>query len=1076
MDAHTSAPPVVAVVITSDPGPWLEENLAALRAQDYPNLSVLVIDAGSSDDPTPRVASVLPRAYVRRLRQHVGYATAINEVLETVEGASHYLFCHDDVAPDPDVVTIMLEESFRSNAAVVTPKLVDWDQPDRLLQVGESVDKTGVPAGLADRGELDQSQHDSVRDVFCAPGGCTLVRADLFKALGGLDPDIDLFGDDINLSWRVQVAGGRIVAAPAARVRHLEAIRSGRRPGWEGKKAAIRAQGQQEVHRIRTLFTCYSLFHLLRVLPQALILSLAQAAIQLSTGRGPEAVNSAAAWPRALRRPRRLLRARRQVQRHRSISDSEVRRMQMRGSARIRDFIRSLTAPQPDEARHMAAVPATRAPSANPAQWRIPLIAWCLVVVVVLIGTRGLLGRQLPAVAGMPVTSGGVSHWWRLWFSGWRPDGLGSPAAAPPALALLGLGGTVLLGGVGLLQQLLVIGPLFIGPLGVYRVTRPFHSALSRAAALVVYAAIPVQYNALGGGRWAGLVVYAVAPWLLAGLCRAAGDAPWSSQLPLWVSVTGLGVLTAVAAAFVPATLVVVALIGLGLLLGSVLAGQVRAGLRAFGTSLAVAAVAVVLLLPWSADVLASRTALFGVKLGAAGRLGLGTVLTFHTGRAGGLLIWAFLLAAALPLFIGGSWRLAGAARLWGVAVVLWSVVWAGSRGWLPVPMAVPEVFLAPAAAALALSVALSVATFELDLRQHKFGWRQLAPTAAVIAVAIGSLPALAAAAGGRWHVPRRDFSSTLSFLHDPTAHGAYRVLWLGDPQVLPLGSWWLEDSVGFATSESGMPDVTNQWPPPASGATPLLASDLRLARAGLTTNLGHLLAPMAVRYLVVPSRLAPSGSGAPLVAVPHDLLTALGLQVDLRTVQTDGAVTVYENAAWAAERMVLPPAAVPFSQASGPSASQNAPLAGAPSVLPGSAAGGFKGPVPAGDLLISQTANGRWQLTAAGQPVKQSKAFGWAMAFTIPGAGGPASLHYRTPVTRSLFIGVEGLLWLVALGATGQGWRRRSQAEHLGPDLSIPAEWLEEDQEERAPVTVRRRPRRVAEPVGVEADELWTP
>jgi GT2 family glycosyltransferase len=516
MDAHTSAPPVVAVVITCNPGPWLEENLSALRAQDYPNLSVLVIDAGSSEDPTPRVASVLPRAYVKRLRHRVGYATAVNEVLTTVEGASHFLFCHDDVAPAPDAITVLVEEGFRSNAAVVTPKLVDWDHPDRLLKVGENVDKTGVAAGLADRGELDQSQHDSVRDVFCAPGGCMLVRADLFAALGGLDPGIDLFGDDINLSWRVQVAGGRIVVAPGARVRHLEALRSGRRQGWEGKRAAIRRQGLEELHRVRTLLTCYSLFHLVRVLPQAMVLSLGQALVELASGRPQEALNSVLAWPKALRHPGRLLRARRRVQRHRAISDSEVRRLQMRGSARIRDFVRSLTA-QPDEARHLASVPRAK-PAFNPGQWRVPLVAWLVVAVVLLIGTRGLLGRNLPGVGGIPVPTGGVSHWWRLWMSGWRPDGLGSSAPAPPGLALLGLAGTVLLGGVGLLQQVLVLGPLVFGPLGVYRVTRPIGSPVGRAAALIAYAAIPVPYNALAGGRWAGLVVYAAAPWLIAGL------------------------------------------------------------------------------------------------------------------------------------------------------------------------------------------------------------------------------------------------------------------------------------------------------------------------------------------------------------------------------------------------------------------------------------------------------------------------------------------------------------------------------------------------------------------------------
>ena len=123
----------------------------------------------------------------------------------------------------PTAVRAMVEEAFRSNAGIVTPKVVEWDDPTRLLSVGESADKTGVRAPIVERGELDQEQHDAVRDVFCAPGGCTLVRADLFAVLGGFDPAMELLGEDLDLSWRAQVAGARVVAVPAAVVRHVQA-------------------------------------------------------------------------------------------------------------------------------------------------------------------------------------------------------------------------------------------------------------------------------------------------------------------------------------------------------------------------------------------------------------------------------------------------------------------------------------------------------------------------------------------------------------------------------------------------------------------------------------------------------------------------------------------------------------------------------------------------------------------------------------------------------------------------------------------------------------------------------------
>ena len=72
---------------------------------------------------------------------------------------------------------------------------------------------------------MDQEQHDAVRDVFAVPGGATLIRADLFAAIGGYDDGIVGLGDDVDLCWRAHVVGARVLIAPAARVRHLEAFR-----------------------------------------------------------------------------------------------------------------------------------------------------------------------------------------------------------------------------------------------------------------------------------------------------------------------------------------------------------------------------------------------------------------------------------------------------------------------------------------------------------------------------------------------------------------------------------------------------------------------------------------------------------------------------------------------------------------------------------------------------------------------------------------------------------------------------------------------------------------------------------
>ena len=61
-DEFFAPPPVVVVMVTHDPGPGFEDALASIAAQDYPGLSVHVVDNGSEEDPTERVAAVLPDA------------------------------------------------------------------------------------------------------------------------------------------------------------------------------------------------------------------------------------------------------------------------------------------------------------------------------------------------------------------------------------------------------------------------------------------------------------------------------------------------------------------------------------------------------------------------------------------------------------------------------------------------------------------------------------------------------------------------------------------------------------------------------------------------------------------------------------------------------------------------------------------------------------------------------------------------------------------------------------------------------------------------------------------------------
>jgi GT2 family glycosyltransferase len=86
------------------------------------------------------------------------------------------------------------------------------------------VDRFGEMDHSIELGELDQEQHDGVRDVFAVPSACILVRADLFRELDGFDDSLSFHGEDVELCWRIHHSGARVVVAPSARVRHREEL------------------------------------------------------------------------------------------------------------------------------------------------------------------------------------------------------------------------------------------------------------------------------------------------------------------------------------------------------------------------------------------------------------------------------------------------------------------------------------------------------------------------------------------------------------------------------------------------------------------------------------------------------------------------------------------------------------------------------------------------------------------------------------------------------------------------------------------------------------------------------------
>jgi GT2 family glycosyltransferase len=987
------APPVVAVVVAHDPGDWFEDALASLAAQDYPNLSVLVIDVASATDLIGRVAGVLPSAYVRRITDNAGFGAAANEVLGVVEGAAFYCFCHDDVALEPAAVRTLVEEALRSNAAIVGPKLVDWEEPARLLDVGLAADKTGVVVPLVERGELDQEQHDAIRDVFLVPTACVLVRADLFTVLDGFDPGIDLHGEDLDLCWRAQVAGARVVVVPEARVRHRSRIDE--RFDRDGSVF------ERNRHRIRTMLTCYGRWHLLRVLPQALAFTIGEVVFAIFTGRFRQARELTSAWTWNLGSLDEIRARRRALRAVRRFPDSEVRRLQLHGSARLGRFVRGELGSAERVRDQLLDVGRGITGTVSSGSRRVATAAWFLLVVVVLIGSRDLIAGRIPLDAGFSPIVDGPFALLRAYGRGFHTAGVGGESPVPTAVALLGLAQLPLVGARSFLQLLLVVGMLPLGAAGAWRLTRPLGSLRARGVGLALYVANPLPYDAIARGSWGGVLLYGSAPWLFARLLRAIGDDPYGPPRDRLRSIVAYGIVLALLVAFVPVAALLFVVVALAL----VLAGPSRRAVAAVTTSLGGIVVAALLHLPWTLDFAlpgADWWTAGGVAPMGTDRVHLLDLLRFQLGSVGvPVLGWAIPLAAVLPLVIGQGWRFRLALRCWVVTVACWALAWSGSNGLLPIDVPSPHVVLAPAAIALALAAALGMLAFEVDLRGFRFGYRQVLSFATAVVAVAAVVPVLVASVDGAWEAPRLDLGRTLRFLDVPAAGGA-RTLWVGDPDVLPVAATRLGDDLGFGLSDDGLPDVVDRIATAPSASVELVGDALRLVAAGRSDRLGRLLAPFGVRYVVLLSSSAPARANGVDEPLPGGLPEMVSRQLDLRRVEVDPNITVFQSAAWMPVRAIV--------RGAGADAIDSGRLFATAASTDFSGAKAARGTIGPGVVHLAVPYSGRWHLDGA----EHSKSLGWANAFTLERATS-AHITYRTPPARWLAIAAQLALWAIA-------------------------------------------------------------
>ena len=519
---------VTAVLVSHNGAVWLPEVVAALTSQTRPIDLITAVDTGSEDASTKLLKSA--RIPFIATDSETGFGQAISLAVEKLPKAVEHEWIwliHDDCAPAPTALAELLSAiDDRPQVVMVGPKLLGWHDRTHLLEAGISIAGNGARWTGLEPLEYDQGQHDGVHDVLSVSTAGALIRRDVFEELGGLDPNLALFRDDVDFGWRARTAGHSVIAATSAVAFHAQASATERR--------RIDVEGAF-LHRPLLLDRRNAAYVLLAnsswwMIPwiaiQLLGSAVARALGYLLAKLPGYASDEILAVASLIVRPGKILEARKIRKKQRFVTARVVavyippRWSQLRlGTERLYELVRARIFP--DDTSNSAPILESDEEEdlltpVNTINWlsvfkRPEVIGFIAIAAISILNSRNRLG----AIVGgaLPISPSGATDLWRTYFESWHQVGMGSSLATPPWVAVTAIASLAVLGKVQFfITTFFLIAPLLIMWTGFLLLKKLTSNNWISIPAAFLYAISPVTIAAVSSGHIGTLVLLIFVP------------------------------------------------------------------------------------------------------------------------------------------------------------------------------------------------------------------------------------------------------------------------------------------------------------------------------------------------------------------------------------------------------------------------------------------------------------------------------------------------------------------------------------------------------------------------------------
>lgn len=206
--------------------------LDSLLAQTEPG-HLIVVENGSTDGSLELLQQHYPQVELVVNKKNLGFAGGVNSGIRRAmeQGAAYIaLFNNDAVADKGWLKELVGCLDAQPEAGIATCKLLNSDGT-HLDSTGDYYTAWGLPYPRG-RGEADSGQYDNQRTVFAASGGASLYRVSMLREIGLFDEDFFAYYEDVDISFRAQLAGWKVAYVPAAVAYHATGTTSGKIRGF----------------------------------------------------------------------------------------------------------------------------------------------------------------------------------------------------------------------------------------------------------------------------------------------------------------------------------------------------------------------------------------------------------------------------------------------------------------------------------------------------------------------------------------------------------------------------------------------------------------------------------------------------------------------------------------------------------------------------------------------------------------------------------------------------------------------------------------------------------------------------